>query len=256
MYTYVSKKRIAGPKAEIERLLAKLVKVIEKEYGLQASIMTVGSARTGLITGDESGHFDFDYNICFSKVPQEICDNYQKLKDRVRTLFDRISGDTFLYGKGRKPVIRFEHAGEDYSLDLGILVKNKDKRYCRLVYEEQSGRYLLQEIALLYNASIKENYIINHNSLDRLRAVYLKNKNKSSGVDSFHNYLDAINTVYNEKGGQKLSKVSGNNHSQRQMDNYANQKNPNNSASKAAANNRANQMNPNNPAYAKSNGNK
>ena len=57
-------------------------------------------------------------------------------------------------------------------------------------------------------------------------------------------------------GGQKMSKVSSNNHTQKQMDNYANQKNPNNSASRAAANNRANQMNPNNPAYQKSRGSK
>ena len=43
-------------------------------------------------------------------------------------------------------------------------------------------------------------------------------------------------------------KVSGNTHTQSQMDHHANQSNPNNSAHKAAADNRSNQMNPNHSA--------
>jgi hypothetical protein len=46
-----------------------------------------------------------------------------------------------------------------------------------------------------------------------------------------------------------MSKVSGSNHSQEQMNYHANQGNPNNAAHRAAENNRSNQMNPNNPAY-------
>lgn len=53
-----------------------------------------------------------------------------------------------------------------------------------------------------------------------------------------------------------MSKVSGNTHSQSQMNNHANQGNPNNSAHTAAANNHSNQCNPNNAAYASSRGGK
>lgn len=143
---------------------------------------------------------------------------------------------------------------EDYSLDLGILVKNKNGQCCRLVLDEVSGKHILSEISLLYDMSKVEDFIHKHNGDDRVRALYIKNKNKHKHKerDSFHTYIETINTVLQEKGGQKMNKVSGNNHTQKQMDNHANQKNPNNSASKAAANNRANQMNPNNPAYSKS----
>ena len=43
--------------------------------------------------------------------------------------------------------------------------------------------------------------------------------------------------------------VSGKTHTQQQCNNYANQRNPNNSAYRANQNNRANQLNPNNSAY-------
>ena len=48
--------------------------------------------------------------------------------------------------------------------------------------------------------------------------------------------------------------VSGNTHSRGQLNNYANQMNPNNSANRANGNNHANQMNPNNSAYHSSRG--
>ncbi len=43
--------------------------------------------------------------------------------------------------------------------------------------------------------------------------------------------------------------VSGNTHTQSQLNNYAKQNNPNNSANRANANNHSNQLNPNNSAY-------
>ena len=51
-----------------------------------------------------------------------------------------------------------------------------------------------------------------------------------------------------------MSKVSGKTHSSSQLNNYANQCNPNNAARKANQSNHSNQMNPNNSAYHKSRG--
>ena len=44
--------------------------------------------------------------------------------------------------------------------------------------------------------------------------------------------------------------VSGNTHTKQQVNNYANQHNPNNPAHKANADNHSNQLNPNNDRYA------
>ena len=50
--------------------------------------------------------------------------------------------------------------------------------------------------------------------------------------------------------------VSSKTHTQSQVNNYANQNNPNNSAYTANMNNHANQCNPNNSAYKGNNGSK
>lgn len=52
------------------------------------------------------------------------------------------------------------------------------------------------------------------------------------------------------KGGRR---VSGHTHTQTQLNNYANQHNPNNNAYQANLNNHANQCNPNNSNYAGNN---
>ena len=46
-----------------------------------------------------------------------------------------------------------------------------------------------------------------------------------------------------------MSKVSGNTHTQNQLNNYANQHNTNNSAYRANMNNHSNQLNPNSQNY-------
>ena len=46
-----------------------------------------------------------------------------------------------------------------------------------------------------------------------------------------------------------MAKVSGHTHTQKQLNNYANQHNPNSSAYRANNNNHANQLNPNNQNY-------
>ncbi len=47
----------------------------------------------------------------------------------------------------------------------------------------------------------------------------------------------------------ETKKVSGKTHTKEQLDNWANQHNPNNKAYRANRNNHANQLNPNNKAY-------
>lgn len=48
-----------------------------------------------------------------------------------------------------------------------------------------------------------------------------------------------------------MSKVSSNTHSSSQLNNYANQNNPNSSEFKSNSDNHSNQMNPNNSRYSK-----
>ncbi len=52
-----------------------------------------------------------------------------------------------------------------------------------------------------------------------------------------------------EGGETAMAKVSGQTHTQKQLNNYANQNNPNNSAYRANNNNHSNQLNPNNQNY-------
>lgn len=252
MYKYIASNKLSSSKAEIEEILKELSEHLEERYGLKSSIMVTGSVKRNLVTIDDEGHFDLDYNICFVKVPQNVRNNLQGLKDRVRSTLDKIASADYYYGQGSTSVITLEKTDGTYSLDLGILIKNNNGQLCRLVRDNKSGNYQLREIALLYNTEMQEKYIQKHSAMKRVSESYLQQKNKHPETDSFHLYLNVVNNIFEEIGGQKMNKVSGNTHTKNQMNAYANQMNPNNSASRSATNNRANQMNPNNAAYWKS----
>ena len=162
MYKYIASNKLSGPKSEIESILEELKVRLEEKYGLKSTIMVTGSVKRNLVTVDEDGHFDLDYNICFIKVPQEIRNNLQGLKDQVRSALDAVTDADFYYGQGSTSVIIFEKADGSYSLDLGILVKNKNGQYCRLIRDNKSGNYQLQEVKLLYKTEMQEKYIQLH----------------------------------------------------------------------------------------------
>ena len=62
-------------------------------------------------------------------------------------------------------------------------------------------------------------------------------------------YWEFIKQGGGYKKTSKGNKVSGNTHTQKQLNHHSNQCNPNNAANKAARDNRANQLNPNNSAW-------
>ena len=55
--------------------------------------------------------------------------------------------------------------------------------------------------------------------------------------------------IFVKGGATAMAKVSSHTHTQKQLNNYANQHNSNNSAYRANNNNHANQLNPNNQNY-------
>ena len=67
MSKYIASKKLSGPKAEVEDILEELREYLKNRYGLKSYIMVTGRVKRNLVTVDEDGHCDLDYNLCFTK---------------------------------------------------------------------------------------------------------------------------------------------------------------------------------------------
>ena len=144
----------------------------------------------------------------------------------------------------------------DFKLDVAIVSRGSDGYYNRLIHKKTwPEQFVWNQVRNSRNLRKRTDCIRKTKRWNKLSDQYLAMKNqygRNSDQPSFIVYMEAVNLVWQSIPEKEciMSKghVSGNTHTQSQMNHHANQGNPNNAAHQAANNNRANQMNPNNSA--------
>ena len=256
MYKYLLKKEVKKYRTPFTKIILEAHQEIIKKIKIKAMIYSVGSAGNGLVTMDSSGKFDYDYNVEIIKIPKRYKNNLKGLKEELIGVFDKyFTKAGFDHRRDSTAAIRYRKENYPASIDIGIVTKIKGN-YNRLV--RKNGVYIWNEIPDSGNVLEKSKIIRKSNHWKDLKEVYLSKKNvyekenEEEKHPSFIVFNEAVNQVYYkniDQGGKAMAKVSGNTHTQAQMNHHSNQSNPNNAAHQAANNNHANQCNPNNSAY-------
>ena len=89
MYTYVTKTELKPYKTFCHKVLTELQQQLKTE-GIIVSINLIGSGAENLVTQNDNGEFDLDYNLTLTAIPEKYLDNLHALKDKIRTGLDKI----------------------------------------------------------------------------------------------------------------------------------------------------------------------
>lgn len=267
MYEYVSKKEVKPYRIICESCMQKLVAVMKQDYQFDCYYEVVGSGATGMITRNGKSSFDLDYNFGLRKLPEDYKQNLKGLKDVIRKQLDEIfakqdmQGMIFSYGQDSTSSIGYHFKNSQienpmFSMDVAIILGDKSQIRQRLIHQKENEQFYWNKIPSSMNLGRKRNQIREVGRNQELKACYLKLKNRylSKGQEDDHPsyvvFIEAVNQVYNKynKETKRMGKVSGNTHTNAQMNHHANQSNPNNGVHKSAMNNHSNQCNPNHTA--------
>lgn len=261
MYSYVSKPTVKPARKICTSMLNELKGRLQEER-IQVQIEPVGSARVNLVTKNGSDPFDLDYDIRVFSFDSDL-----KLSGLKKILLNAVRKEADAYGFRKVQdstsaitCIHYQDGTDsiDFHMDIGIIVMRDKNSGCRLIHDKRQETYTLNEPVQYKDLHQHATAIYEHQMRKELRRVYLEKKNQylkkgDQNHPSFVVYVEAVNQVYQKilnEGGTNMAKgkVSGNTHTQAQMNHHANQGNPNNAAHKSAADNRSNQMNPNHTA--------
>lgn len=261
MYSYVPKDTVKPCKALCFECLAKAQAAIKERYGITFQIYAVGSGSNNLVTRWNNEPFDMDFNVLIQKLPDEFANNPKKLKDTFRRELDTVLTQYgFSNGQDSTSAITYTHRQgwiTDFMLDIGLADRDNNGDYFRLIHKKTwPEQFIWNQVQDSRDLRKRTDCIRKTGRWNKLSDQYLAMKNqygRNSEQPSFLVYVEAANLVWQSIPEKEriMSKghVSGNTHSQSQMNHHANQSNPNNAAHQAANNNHANQMNPNNSAY-------
>lgn len=223
MYHYLEDKEFQhAMKNFAGKIMQSLCHILKEDYDIGANFHLVGSGAKNLILQNARTPVDLDYNLEIIR-----CDDFQDcqyLKECVRKSFDKafnshhsLSGtcydNIFLTCEDStscltsKPMVIKPWNQILFSIDVGIVMKDNDEKYHRLIHEKTGSTYFDKYYWNIAPNSKKlqkkVDHIKNCGKWPLVRQQYrnIKNnylvKNDSRHSQSFICYIEAVNNVYN-----------------------------------------------------------
>ena len=221
MYHYVENKEFLKRAQNFCSSLMKKLEESLRDAGLNSQYFLVGSGAKNMVTQNGKGPIDFDYNL---KVID--CDDFTNCKvvkefvrnhlNKVLKSYDLLDANDSTSTLTTKPIHFDDAEGNEFSIDICIVKKDKRDMWLRLKHEKGTephyDRYYWNEAPNSNNYSEKASKIkLVPGWWEKVRGHYLVIKNKyltknDYSHPSFICYIEAVNQVYNEMNQKKLIK--------------------------------------------------
>lgn len=221
MYYYVEDKQfLKRAQTDCAEMLNDLV-VKLRAKGINSQFFLVGSGGRNMVTQNENGPFDFDYNLNILSCPD--WNNAKEIKETVRKCFNKVMSESGLgdvedstSSLSSKSIYFKNEPNKKFSIDLCIVTKNNGGKWERLIHEKTGYSY---------NDKYYWNIAPNSEQYDEkakvikeipgcwevVRDQYLKIKNhyltsNDYNHPSFICYIEAVNNVYNHLKQKRIIK--------------------------------------------------
>ena len=212
MYKYLTDvqfiKKLTHEGTKLTQALGHQLKI---DYDIGTYIMLVGSAKRKMITQNEKGDVDMDYNLIVIKSP---INNGKDLKEAVRKSFNKVlkrygyedcQDSTSSLSTKLKSFNQYNQT--KYKFDIAIVKEDKQGDWQRLIHCKtgsiQSDTWFWNQTSVFKDLKKKEAFIKSEGKWTLLKERYLKYKNynlrfNNNDLYSFTCYERAVNDVYNQ----------------------------------------------------------
>lgn len=212
MYYYFEDKKNLK---QIQNICSSLVKELEfklREKGLNSQVFLIGSGGRNMVTQNEDGPIDFDYNL--NIISCADINNCKSIKELVRKTFNLVMKENNLKDVDdstssltTKLMHLKSNSDIEFSIDLAIVAKDEDNNWNRLIHEKNgnsySDRYYWNLAPNSKDYKTKATKIKNVSCWEMVRTEYLNIKNRYlKKNDNYHPsficFIEAVNNVYND----------------------------------------------------------
>lgn len=200
----------------------KQVRSILREKGITSQFTLVGSGARNMVTRNEDGPFDLDYNLEIIKALDEYWNDLHHLKDTVRVALDKAIGIKSCFSEAQDStscltaLLHFDNEPSvNFSFDVAIVTKNSKGSLCRLIQNKNgfgigNDQYVWNEIPDSHDVAQKAKQIKSKGLWLEVREQYVNLKNmylsrQDKSHPSFIVYVEAVNQVYNKYFCQRFS---------------------------------------------------
>ncbi len=177
---------------------------------IESKMSIEGSKRRNMVTQNEEGSIDFDFNLFVTKC-HDIRDG-ESIKEIVKAKLDEVLRSKDLVDcDDSTSVLTTKHMyftkgnRTNFSIDLAITAKMSNGNYCKLIHEKTGyalkDRWYWNEIPDSSKAFEKAKCLKENNLWKEVRETYLRKKdfyltNNDYNHPSFVCYVEAVNEIF------------------------------------------------------------
>lgn len=202
MYKFAPQKEVKEATKFCESILKELQKELKKYFTFQFNL--IGSGGKKLVTQNEAGYFDLDYNLVLQKDKKDLIDNPKKIKQLFINAFNyilpnKISG--YKYASDSTSVItlkKIEYGELVFSFDCAIMVECDNGFVYKLINDKHNvNNYIWNQVPKSKDYEYKLQLIKENNLWEDFKNRYLELKNyhltRHDDVASFSIFLETLN---------------------------------------------------------------
>ncbi len=196
MFEYVSQKESLPLRKACEEILIGVQREVSDYFTFQFYL--IGSGEKRLVTKNDGGTFDLDYNLVLMRDKKGLLDNPKKIKDIFLCAFNKVApylGFSFAENSTSVITSKCRLGNVHFSFDCAIMYENNDGSYYKIVFDKPD-RYIWNEVKNTKDFDAKFHYLRSNNFFPRIKELYLKKKNSNrSGKSSFSLLSETVNEI-------------------------------------------------------------
>ena len=166
-------------------------------------IRLIGSGDKRLVTQNNEGSFDLDYNIILQKDKKGLLDNPKQIKDLFVARFNKVLKkhiNGYFHACDSTSVVTVKIIRNNtisFSFDVAIIVEGDDGYFYRLIHDKNTNRYIWNRVKNSNNYFERFQQIKQSGKWRQFKERYLELKNmhlrRGEDIKSFSIFLETLN---------------------------------------------------------------
>lgn len=166
-------------------------------------IRLIGSGDKRLVTQNNEGSFDLDYNIILQKDKKGLLDNPKEIKDLFVAKFNNVLKNHikgYFHACDSTSIVTVKIISNntiDFSFDVAIIVEGDDGYFYRLINDKNTNRYIWNRVKNSNNYFERFQQIKQNGKWQQFKERYLELKNmhlrRGEEIKSFSVFLETLN---------------------------------------------------------------
>lgn len=196
MYHFVDQKICKTLRIKCEEILKAVQKELAGYFTFQ--FLLIGSGERRLVTQNEEGIFDLDYNLILMKDKKGLIDNPKRIKELFLNAFNK-AYPKLSFQNSTSVITSCLRLGDVlFSFDCAIVCEGNNGNLYKIVFDKPD-RYIWNEVRHTKDFNARYRYLLSENEFPNIRDLYLKKKNQhlrqNDGVQSFSILVETVNEI-------------------------------------------------------------